>query len=818
MVTMLPLQIEDYKTIGVRPMEFRPAVIRRAMAKSARPLASLHLSHPDTTNEQKLASVIATGYRLLDPRRREDSLHRMMLGRIHPQLTDEAVRLAQSKGNYQSSVESDTMEEGVFTVGGLIPKPFRPLHHHGDHYFAEQPSSEWGQSLQSTDLLVDRPIRHLIRVGRRWLAYRPVTVATLAAMVSVSLASWRMTKDFGSAERAVVVSARNEAVMVPLIASPADLENSATSVAENAGRVRPLSSSESTEAATESVVNSSEHHNQSSDPIEPVASSMPPLSTSVEPVAFLAPKPVVNSPFLNDLLVADVEEGLELIDRSPPVGLIADAVMPSVAVKEPDLTPILIPTQDEIAECQQELLQVLDGLPEGDWTARKLATTKWMSEASVGDAKRWVGTKWASVFAIRLGDQAEADRHLLEFTKAFGLDRWATTVEWLTIASDGRADESTQKHLIAALATGFGRALLDGELQSAKLIATLLQQAADTGGNVEMAAWTNDSVDTLDTMIRFKSTAEKFALAAATEVTPGDQFSAGRYWALVRRNWVQALPLLSKGSDAKFASLASNESLMGGSPDVEELIHLANGYIAAAERAKGWMHDSFILHADELLSNVQPVASETDLLAIARVKGQLRKDHPWAFAAASSLVLAKPVATETKPLVEIKNATIRGMVGRIRVGNDDIGVLLTYEPGTPLTGKVITQIGEQAKADLAKATVELVGMISVDNPTAVSLQLPRFVDRSTQLLAIDGRLLTPDPETSPDSPLTYRADLARGSWTVRWITPVDMQNPISLSLLDPLSGAKIELTNPPLSLEEHPAKRPTKLKISVVSG
>ncbi|MGV3483775.1 MAG: hypothetical protein ACO1RT_05105, partial [Planctomycetaceae bacterium] len=198
-------EVEDYLAIGLRPMEYRPAVIRRAMHRSALPLASLHLDHPDPVLEQKLTSVVATGYRLLDPRRREDSIQRMMLGRIHPQFAEEVIRIAQARGNQRMPFDSPDEDDFAPTEGrGLsaVPKRARgsrlSLSHR--HYLADDGTNPWSASLRSHDLLVERPFKRALRSTRRWVSRRYVAAGATVGLLLISFGSWRLFRDSGKSD------------------------------------------------------------------------------------------------------------------------------------------------------------------------------------------------------------------------------------------------------------------------------------------------------------------------------------------------------------------------------------------------------------------------------------------------------------------------------------------------------------------------------------------------------------------------------------------------------------------------------------------
>src|SRR5690606_35240675 len=59
--------------------------------------ALMHLRSPSEELERMLLELLVGAYRVLDPRRRQDPQSRVMLGRLHPQLADEAVQVAQAR-------------------------------------------------------------------------------------------------------------------------------------------------------------------------------------------------------------------------------------------------------------------------------------------------------------------------------------------------------------------------------------------------------------------------------------------------------------------------------------------------------------------------------------------------------------------------------------------------------------------------------------------------------------------------------------------------------------------------------------------------
>ncbi len=139
------LSTDDFLRIGVRPQEYRLTVIRRAALRAAsqvtqttvaaglrNPVANLRDTDPgspspsDQQLQRELSRVIASAYRVLDPRRRSDAAERAYVGRILPNAL-----LAAGHTNFHPgpfSVEelgsSDEDEAGVLLVGDSVLTDF----------------------------------------------------------------------------------------------------------------------------------------------------------------------------------------------------------------------------------------------------------------------------------------------------------------------------------------------------------------------------------------------------------------------------------------------------------------------------------------------------------------------------------------------------------------------------------------------------------------------------------------------------------------------------------------------------------------------
>jgi len=232
-----PPEADDFQRMGLRRMEFRPPVIRRAIIRSAQPLVLMHLRSPSAEAERLLVNVMLSGYRLLDPRRRDDTNQRVMLGRIHPQLVEEAVSLAQAQpaaasvsvgvaggGSHVSTVAavmasaasknsgharlpsefspiaewdwSELIEATLDGKSGLQASGFAPPLNTSNRFLEMTGSASWDETLTGSDLMVRPTYQRIYRAIRRRLVRASVVPLVSGAMLAASILlvlTWRTT-------------------------------------------------------------------------------------------------------------------------------------------------------------------------------------------------------------------------------------------------------------------------------------------------------------------------------------------------------------------------------------------------------------------------------------------------------------------------------------------------------------------------------------------------------------------------------------------------------------------------------------------------
>jgi len=802
---------EEFQVIGLRPMEFRPAVIRRAMNRSAAPLATAHLHHPDGAVEKKLALVATAGYRLLDPRRREDSLHRMMLGRIHPQLADEAARIAQAKGNQLTDSDASESDETIqFAGGGLIrvrnQRNEPSNRNRSQNRFVDDSASHWNYSLRSSDLLIEPPIRRLFRTTRRWALQRYIAVASVSGLVMMTLVTWRISRD-------------EDAVAVADVARETDSSTIRKPTSDSPGQPGAVEAIVEKPIASESIVEATFK------PI-PETATIPAEIESTSVGVQLSQQPVIAPPFVNAIIAAETDEGT---DVPSPGDQLAMPVAGAVAIVEatieteiPTVSRLPVPLDVELMERRDAWKLFLSQGPDSDSQGKASRSFQFAEEALGGTIDRWIGLRGAAMFSTLAGNFEFSDRALLRISDAFETDiaTLAKDVAVDAIAAPMGADETT--NLVHWLEGWIGRSLVAGKLDDAAFFVANVNQLTRSLSDPALSERSKEMTRSLETARRLADATDRMESVAEESLSASEQLAAGRYWGLIRHQWPKALPFLIAGSDARLTSLATSESLLGGLPEPNELIDLAEGYLAFAKKSKGWQQTSYILHAAEILDLDAAPGANAQTLELNRLQKQLRTEHESIFALAELLTVAVPAFVqplERASAPDLVLETESGLIGRILVGGEDVGVMLRYEPGAPLTTKTLEQIGDRLKFDISAASIQLVGTLVIDRPTAIAVVASNVIIDGKNSVSLDDHDLTMIPsEAGAGKNAVFLADLSPGNWTIRWNLPALDKDGSTFRVTDSLSGMPIKVLNPPRTIKDHPETMKTRLRVSMITG
>ena len=886
----------EFHAIGLRPMEFRPGVIRRAMNRSAAPLANLHLTEPSVDLEAKLARVVMTGYRLLDPRRREDSIQRMMLGRIHPQLADEAARMAQSQVNQAMFGQGSDGDSEPMVGRGLIGSQNGKQ---SNRYFLHDPVSE---SLRSHDLLIERASKRFVRLPKQWDAKKATVVmgASISSLLfgffvwdwlspdKPSSATDRTQQASVLPQDEVVPAVENivknvakvlpspevmpiqstpqeaavlpsEATIAPVLAVPIERAPS-TTIAESAADPSAPSTVASAEPpsddllpATDAAVANANGSMQDVDSTaeEQIQPNTPTQlqTTAPEPVIAVSPTTLPSS----DADASDMSPAVEPIDPSEAQQAALEASIPiipsvetpaidqAIAIEEVQASPQrrAVPQPSELAGPLAQWEASQQGLLANDWSVRMQRSLEFArdmapleDEQSIG-LRRWIGLHAATRFAVLQGRFTEADQSMASLTNSFETDDFAVAAAVCEQLRAMELEPATTAYFGEWLEIWTGRALLAAQMEQAGTFADLLrvmaEKNADKLGSARASDW-EKSIATSNRLMTTVTQLDESVLTGADvhDLSPSDHYAVGRYWALVRRDWKRAVPHLIRGSDARLSSIATLESTLSDLPTAEQVTNVASGYVSLAEKTNGWLRDSYLIHADEILGRKVSDTDQSATLELSRYRKQLQEEHADAFAMAQRISrptqalpnesILRPVGDESSLASSPKPA--KGLSGRILAEGIDVGVELSVEPGARVTRKAFDQIASRLDVNLTTAKMILGGVITVDQPTAVVIHLTNLGESSLQSLSVDNKEILPVVENVShfDHELVYRVDLQQGSWTLQWIAPVIAGRDLTFRVSDGLSGMPLSLETP-VAAGLKPANEPTtKLRVTVITG
>ena len=839
--------VEEFQAMGLRPMEFRIGVIRQAMKRSALPLATLHLQHPSGAVERRLAHLVTTGYRLLDPRRREDVIQRMMLGRIHPQLADEVVQVAQSKGQALMAIDSiDDTATGFDSITELLnaQHPSIGLSKKNSRFLADDGLRPWSLSLRSHDLHVHRPLRRVFRTTRQWATKRYLPTGVVIGSLAALWGSWTL---FGCNETSTgpgfeSLVSQGELASLPLgmvpIMKAVDDDDTVRAKTDSltggtASKVAAIALAMRPETAPDKLV---------------VAGDKDPASRQFADTQSVPPADAVWESDSDDDLVAAIEasERRSIAVASQVVRVLQSAAknvdaMVIVEAIEDTSSRLPLPNATELADSVIAWEQSLLAIGPKDDAARSVASLLFADESESNDQplKVFASLQGAAFYAVLAGDLPAADLALMRLVETFetALSELALNLA-STLVGPLRESEREQvlgddeiENVVMWLGGFAGRSLVAGKLDHAEGFGSLLAKLAADRQDKPAIEESKDFAKAMEMIRRFEATAVSIESGVLHKVSSSDHFAAGRYWALVRRDWLKAMPHLTLGSDIRLAALASSETLLDGMADPDELSELAKGYLAMASKSKGWLAESYVLHADEILRRETGSRSIASELLIRRLRTQINEEFPSVFALAKRMEIPSPVKDHARGSLDKSPASSvvsgdsdleienRGMLsGRICSLGVDAGIELRYEPGVRLTRKVFNQVESKANVTLSKASIELTGVIHVERPTAVAILVSGSTEPDNQSVSIDGHSLASVESRSRDSDAwVYRADLPPGTWTVRWSVS-KLHAGLSFQVIDGLSGSPLTVNHPPATSGNEPRRVATRSRVTIASG
>lgn len=290
------------------------------------------------------------------------------------------------------------------------------------------------------------------------------------------------------------------------------------------------------------------------------------------------------------------------------------------------------PSAEQLAVCRSDVERMaterIGRLGEAWDVYRQIAR-----EAAGGSVEGWVAWLSAGQAAILERRFDVAERVVAEMAVWTGLDPLDATYE----TASWVAAEISMGEPVKAVSEWLDRrirfALLRGNLVSADKLQGAMQEMGVRNRDPGTVLFSREWRDVLDRCRRLQASFDALGPNPNdVELGATERLAAGRYWALVRRDWTRALPHLAAGSAGRLSRLAMTESLIVGPPDPDTAIGLAEGYLSEGSKYNGWLAESLAVHAHELLIFAASSSeSATATLDLRRRASAIEALYPQAF-------------------------------------------------------------------------------------------------------------------------------------------------------------------------------------------
>jgi hypothetical protein len=837
---------DDFRRLGVRPDECRTWVIRIAATRKARALAQQQLTAPTEQAEMQLSLVATSAYRLLDPRQRQDPLHRAYVGRVLPGALGWAGQTTFSSSSPQGASSPGTLfghlpvsDEELTELLDLDSDPLPPR---GDE-------SSWAISLDDGDLINRGTRRRLTDTYlgslRSWML---LIMAGLAVGTVLGLATLR--RDSGE-------SIRDRSPIAPRHASPTEdaLTSDSPTAVDRSVVPQPLASA-SGDVATElppPVAAASEFP-------QPDTARVGPEPTAAEPTAA---EPTVLEPMAIESVSASegnigTENPLDAAGPAPSAGplptMAADGFLPDPFVSRPamlaprplgemtesDLSPSApadasaagsdfsglspmapeptaerhpVPDDASLRAAREQLLVLLPQAAQTvapDEIAAVIAQLERLADGlKIGSADHWAARMLVAEFAWLVEDAAEVGQRLKTLADHYATPVQQPLADSFVAASSLASLPETHRHL---LDNGFPLAdqlLLDAFPELGQRVIGAMVSSAATIDSESEQALLEEWAQAAEQMRRLAESAQRMIDDSGNVIDDSaDLGILGRYYCLMLRRWEVGLPWLVHVSDSRIASIARQEVELDRTAPAEERVRLAELWLQVAPRSRGRTADAIRLHAIDLLRLALVDLSGLRKLEVERQIEQAEETLP-AFlrgAPAGPVVPASGQEALTPPTADRPASPDSGLSGRIQVAGQDVGVQLHYQLGVALTQTVVDTIARSLDRTLPQPSIAMQGEFELQQATTVEVSIAAPQPEAVQEVRLAGRPLEFD--ASGNAELLLPA----GSHEIAWLVSAERLPRLYLRVGDASSGSRIEVLRP--SVADHPAL-PTVLTVGL---
>jgi hypothetical protein len=587
------LGLEDFRRLGVRPLEYRQTVIRLAALRSSRTLAKQQLTVPSEQGSLQLSRLMTSAYRLLDPRQREDPMHRALVGRILPHVLS---------GAGQTHFVSDfpAVAQSVSDVGTFDDEDGTLIEIRAQ----SELSPQWTITLGDQDLIGSQS--KILRIGQ--ISFRRAFRSASYAVIALVIVGFMVGAFVGfSGVGDYLELARMQPP--PVAVATGETAGAASEIAPTISDEQPRPTSLSVQPAVslEQPTESAQSVSLSSDPI--------PTPSQSQSVA------VASSPE-SPTLPAQVDEA----KQSQPVPSQSSKSLPPQAEPPPEgdlrLRPSLrnpVPAGEDVRAVRRKLAAEFPRLSESiaiqSIGQRIDLLMAYADQQSPGSAEYWTAGIMLAEHHWLVDDIGRVRQQLEGLT-----DHYQTSTPMVLASTFIRSCSlarlpETHEHLFTN-----GLRLCDWLLvtestdeceQIVEILSQIDQQPEPTDANRRL----KDYSDAIDQMVRLAGASELWIQQVDKSANAKNTGSAGRYHCLFLRKWDLGLPWLTAVSDKRIARVAQQEL---EAQDVESQFDVANRWLEIAKRYAGRAANSMRLHGIGQLRAVKNDSTAIKQLQIER--------------------------------------------------------------------------------------------------------------------------------------------------------------------------------------------------------
>lgn len=388
----------------------------------------------------------------------------------------------------------------------------------------------------------------------------------------------------------------------------------------------------------------------------------------------------------------------------------------------------------------------------------------------------WDQAKNLAVDAGQLGDALAA---IDELAALFDVESWKLRAEAVErvqnlLASTSQAPALLRMQMIEDALKAAEMALSDEHYDEAERIANIAVQQAHSRVIVDidvrrLAKERSDAV--IATCRQWRDLQRSIGLLGVDSEDGPANHAVGSFRCFVRNEWQIGLPLLAK-SDHPQVAAAARADLATSDGNSSAQLQAALAWEAAAEGTPLDVRREYLGRAAHWFQ----AALKSGLAGL---------DQELASKRLESLrtVVPDPHPTDTVALTGGSLATVHpGMIGRVFAGGHELDVLVTYQPGHPISAAVVQKILRDTKAN-GPVRIDLAGIVAVDNGSRLAALHEGGGATATHRLVVGNNRGSQIDATRPSDRPNFTA--ATGRLPVAWqLNGLDAKGRTQLTLTD----------------------------------